>query len=253
MAQIKFGQAVHGRRRGKKALPIAPNDQIFAVIQGRQQPGSLGPAGGELIVRGTGAGLPPGIHDRPIAGAAAQVAGQAVVHPGPVRRAVLVIQGKQAHHDARRTKAALAAVVAQHGCLHGVQITRPAAKVLDRNKFLAVDHAQQLYAGINRLVSHLAVPQAAQGNGASAAIAFRATFLGAEGIPAQAQIIQQGFIGANLGQFNNRAPMQKFYRPPHHVLAAPVGGIAMRRQQQGHMIMGRRVRHAKADGNHVQE
>ena len=70
-----------------------------------------------------------GIEDRPVAGAAAQVAreivGQLLARRAGVPRGLVVlVGGPQRHHEARRAEAALRAVAVDHRLLHRMQVYR---------------------------------------------------------------------------------------------------------------------------------
>ena len=97
-------------------------------------------------------GLQGGVDDRPIAGAAAEIAGERIVDRiaghGPLG---FVIQGEEAHDDAGRAEAALRAVMRHHGGLDRMQCAL-GREILDGDEFGAVDLAEQQDAGIDRLV-----------------------------------------------------------------------------------------------------
>ena len=154
----------------------------------------------------------PGIEDRPVAGAAAQVARQVVgeLLAGGLRAgcAVALVAGGQRHHEARRAEAALRAVAVDHRALHRVQRVgtgrmRPAHRfeVLDREQRLAVERGQEADAGVDRPQAQAAdqggcgrrrcgVGQLGHDHGAGAAVALAAAFLGAGAARVLAQPVE---------------------------------------------------------------
>ena len=126
-----------------------------------------------------------GFDDGPVAGTAAQVAGQRVAQGRPVgpgaARGVILVHGGQAHHEAWRAEAALRPVAIHHGLLGRVG-RMGAAQVFHRQQRAAIQRGQELDAGIDRLQCH--APRGGgvgltDDDGAGAAVAFRAAFLGA--------------------------------------------------------------------------
>jgi hypothetical protein len=122
-----------------------------------------------------------GIQDRPVAGAAAQVARQVVgdLLAGGGRLAVPRAAGRQRHHEARRAEAALRAVAGHHRLLRRML----PAEVFHRQQRMAVQRGQELDAAVDRLPGQIArlaaFLQAADQHGAGTAVAFVAAFLGA--------------------------------------------------------------------------
>ena len=73
---------------------------------------------------------------------------------------LLMTQGEEAHHKARRAEAALRGVEINHRLLHRMQLAA-FGQIFDGDQFLAVDLAEKENAGINGLVdsSGLHVPR----------------------------------------------------------------------------------------------
>ncbi len=96
----------------------------------------------ELIGAGLGATAFGGFENRPVAGAAAQVAGQGFMGLVRVGAAAVLLQGEQRHDETRGAEAALRAVTLGHGPLHAVQL----ALVLERfdaDQLLAVQRRDE--------------------------------------------------------------------------------------------------------------
>jgi len=146
---------------------------------------------GELIV-GAVADFECGIDDRPVAGAAAQIARQRIVDPVAGRgTAAFVVMREQAHHNTRRTEAALRAVVARHGFLDRVQHA-VVLKIFDRDQFGAVELAEQGDARIDGLIDQAPVTLARHHDRTGATIALRAAFFGADRAFFQPQPVEHG-------------------------------------------------------------
>ena len=160
-----------------------------------------------------------GLHDRLIAGAAAEVAlqrrfdgagiGARVFHPQPVKR----------HHKARGAKAALAAVMFDHRRLHRMQPAIGAAQMLDRDDMAAMARGKEADAGVHRLIAQPAVMQASDQHRAGAAVALGAAFLGAGQAAVQAQEVQQRIAGADLVQADRGVVQKKAQFLAHRGLA----------------------------------
>ena len=135
-----------------------------------------------------------GIDDRPVPGAAAEVAGKHVEDALPARRAVFMIEREQGHHEAGRAEAALRAVTLDHGLLHGVQGAVGPAQVLDRDQLLAVELRHEQDAGVDRAIADAIALELAQHHGTGAAIALGAAFLGAAAALHLAQPVQHGEV-----------------------------------------------------------
>ncbi len=180
------GQRLDAARR-KPALGRAAGRVACAVVQRR--------VGSQRAQRGgqRRAGQPArrqrehalaGVEDRPVAGAAAEVAGQRVGEllarrPRAVR-AVLLVAGGQRDRKARGAEAALRTVAFEQRLLRRVQ-RAVGGEVLDAQQGLAVEHRQESQAGVDAAQAQLfARPgQPGQQHGAGAAVALVAAFLGA--------------------------------------------------------------------------
>ena len=132
--------------------------------------------GGETVGGRADAGLQRRLDDRPIAGAAAKIAGELIADRRRGSPARALIEREQAHHDAGRAEAALRAVQVDHRLLDGMK-DPPVGEILDRQHFGAVDLAEQQHAGVDRLMGDRAVAVARQHDRAGAAIALAAAFL----------------------------------------------------------------------------
>jgi len=145
----------------------------------------------ETIRRRSGTDLAGGVDDRSIAGAAAEITCQRIVDPcavGPVAFAMKMRE--QAHDDTRRAKAALRAVAIDHRLLDGVQRAIWLAQVFHGIEGAAVEGGQELDAGVDGLEGETAFAiEFADDDGAGAAVAFRAAFLGAAGTQILAQVL----------------------------------------------------------------
>ena len=191
MLRIKLRQRLLARRRSKERAGIA-DEKIGLVVERVKRLQPRRGIAGEPIVGAAVADLERRVDDRPIAGAAAQIPRQHIVDFVAARAAVaLVIVREQAHHDARRAKAALRAMQTRHRLLHRMQHA-VFGEILDRDQFGAVELAEQRDARIDRLVSQAAIALAHDDDGAGAAIAFRAAFFGAGRSLLQTQPVQHG-------------------------------------------------------------
>ena len=72
------------------------------------------------------------VHDRPVAGAAAEVSGECLAHLGLRRRWVLPQERRQREQDARGARAALRAAGVEHRLLERGQLAVGAGEALDR-------------------------------------------------------------------------------------------------------------------------
>ena len=91
-----------------------------------------------------------------------------------------LVQREQRHHEARRAEAALRAVACRPSPAAPDAAAPSGLQVLDREQRLAVERRQELDAGIDRAkVQSLAMPLG-EHDGAGAAIALGAAFLGAD-------------------------------------------------------------------------
>src|SRR6185369_17489051 len=92
------------------------------------------------------------LQDRPVPGAAAEVAGDRV---GELGRRPALAMSIERHDEARRAEAALRSMAIDHGLLHRVQ---PIASLesLDGDDLLPLERADAQDAGIHRLVTYFA-------------------------------------------------------------------------------------------------
>ncbi|MNM82598.1 hypothetical protein D3C81_946310 [compost metagenome] len=131
--------------------------------------------------------------DRPVAGAAAQVAGQRIDRLRAVVPLAALVQGKQRHHEAGGTEAALAAMAVGHRLLHAVQMTG-LAEILDAEQLLAVQRGNEGQAGIQAAVAQtFAVGgrvRLGDHHGTGTAVAGSAAFLGAAATEMAAQVFE---------------------------------------------------------------
>jgi hypothetical protein len=149
-----------------------------------------------------------GIEDRPVAGAAAQVAGQVVGQLGARRPraglAMAFVDGGHRHRESGCAEAALRAVAIDQRLLNRVQRIRR-AEVLDRQQGLAIDRGQEADAGIDRAKAQRIGAGADHGgcrrcrrvgrqfghqHRAGAAVALVAAFLGASAVRVLAQPVE---------------------------------------------------------------
>ena len=100
-----------------------------------------------------------GVDDRPVAGAAAQVAGQRVVDGLARRRVRALVEPEQAHREARRAEAALRGMALDQRLLHRVQAPVGRGERLDGEHRLAVERRQRPDAGVDRLPASVPSPR----------------------------------------------------------------------------------------------
>ena len=249
---IKAGQAVGRCRNGEKPVVIADED-----VARRGESGKLfgrRPLPAHIAVgRFAPAGIERSIDNRTVAGAAAQVAGQPVVHLAPVRLAgPVVVEGEQRHHEARRAEAALGAMVPHHRGLNRVQAAFAFREIIDGDDLLAVDLAHELNAAVDGLVANLIAVERAQRHRAGAAITLGTAFLGAGGAFPEPQVVEQRVAGRDIAELDDPALAQKTYRPGHRSAPA-IGRIAERRQQERHVVVALRLGNPEANRNQVEE
>ena len=149
---IELREGLLAGRRGEERRFIA-DEHIRLVVERAERLQPRRRLACELIVGAGLADFDRRIHDRPIAGAATEIAGQHVVDGVAAGTAIArMIVREQAHHDAGRAEAALRAMQARHRFLHGMQ-RAVLGEVFDRDQLCAVDLAEQRDAGVNRLVA----------------------------------------------------------------------------------------------------
>ena len=188
---VERGERIEARGRGKEAVLIADEEVAVVIRKRRERRGSSVGGRGEPVGRRAVAGRERRGEDRPVAGTAAKIAGKLVAEAGRRRRDAGMIGGEEAHHDARRAKAALGAMVVDHRLLQRMQ-RLALGEILDRDQLGAVELAEQENAGVDRLVRQLAVAEPRQHHRAGAAIAFGAAFFRPLGAFIFAQPVKNG-------------------------------------------------------------
>ena len=89
---------------------------------------------------------------------------------------------------------------------------------------------------------------------AGSAIALVAAFLGAARFFLEPQIVEHRLHRRYVAKFNDPPTAQKTDAVPYgHTLAPAIGGIAVGRKQQRHMIVLPGLCDAEADGNDIEE
>jgi len=214
---VDFGQLGDGQWRQATLVAIAEFGH-FTRGDGLELGDGCGFLSVELIRLGMGAGLLGGGEDRPVAGAAAKVAGQrfvglvrvVFVHSGGV-----LLQGEQAHDEAWRTEAALRAVAVDHRLLHAVQ-SALVLEVFDTDQLLAVQRGHEGQAGIEGAVAQAFTDQFADHHGAGATVAGGAALLGTGLATVLAQVLQHRGVGVERALAAQLAVEQKLDqgRPP---------------------------------------
>ena len=216
----QFGQADRGmpgllreRRRPsgmRRQLQLAQRFDQRGFIEARQR------------FSGQGQGR---IDNGPVAGATAQVTGQGAPDCGAIGVVPLLQQGKQRHDKTGGAETTLGSVMIDQRLLNRVQRS-VALQSLDREQGLALQHRQQLDAGIDAAPAQtvcLPVLAAARidlghRHRAGAAIALGAAFLAAAQTPFLAQPLQQGLLGLEAGFEHRLAIEQELQRRRHDQL-----------------------------------
>ena len=149
MAGEKFGERGFARRRGEKPLLVA-DEEVAPVVERLDRGEALGFGGGEFVVAAAPSmAAKRRVDDRAVAGAAAKVAGERLIDVFARRGRAVLVEREQAHHDARRAKAALRAMKIDHRLLDRVQ-RLAVGEVLDGEEFGAVDLAEEQDTGVDR-------------------------------------------------------------------------------------------------------
>ena len=214
---VELGEAVDAARRGEEAAFVADED-ILAVGEEGEHALHVVAAGAEAVVAPAFAGRHRGVDDRPVAGAAAEIAGDPVIDLVARHLAFgRLVHGEQRHDEARRAEAALRGVACDHLLLDRMQRAVRRGEVLDRHHLAAVDLTEKLDAGIDRLVDQPAAAHAAERHRAGAAIALGAAFLGAGGAFGFAQIVEQQRIGIDVGELDQTALADEADRRTHQL------------------------------------
>ncbi len=193
---VDLGQFGDGQRRQAALVAVAELGH-FTRNDSLELGDGLGFAGIELVRLRVAAGLLGGFEDRPVAGAAAEVAGQGFV--GLVRvvfgdRAGVLLQGEQAHDEAGGAEAALRTVAVDHRLLDAVQ---PALvlEVFDADQLLAVQRGDEGQARVEGAIAQAVAQQFADHHGTGATVTGGAAFLGSGLATVFAQILQHRGVG----------------------------------------------------------
>ena len=120
VAGVERGERIEARRRGEEARLVA-GEKVLPVGERGERRGPLAGRGGEPVGGRAVAGRKSGREDRPVAGAAAEIAGKLFVEARRRRGGPGMIGGEQAHDDARGAETALRAVQVDHRLLHRVE------------------------------------------------------------------------------------------------------------------------------------
>ena len=200
-----------------KNVSSSPVEEIGVVAEPGELPGGLGGALREGVVGLSLTGLERGIRDGPVAGAAAQIAREPVVHGGSVRTHPRVVEGEEAHHEPGGAETALRSVGIDHCTLHGMQVAVRGREVFHGDDLGPVDHSQKQDAAIRRLVDDATVAvEAPQRDGAGAAVALRAAFLGAECTLLNPEMIEEGLVWREIEPFDNPSSANESNAGPPH-------------------------------------
>jgi hypothetical protein len=212
--RIECRQRLDAGRGGEEPLGRT-REQVDTVIEARKRAGDLGLLAGEAVAPVPGTRRKPGIHDGAIAGAAAQIPGDPVIHlvAGDGAATAIMKQRKQRHHEAGRAEAALRSVQVHHRLLHRMQAA--GREVVDTDDFAAVSLPGQQDAGIDGAVHQPIIDQPSEHHRAGPAIAFGTSFLGAHGALGQSQIVQQGQRRGGIVEANDATPAQELNVTSH--------------------------------------
>ncbi|MNV21148.1 hypothetical protein D3C71_1120760 [compost metagenome] len=194
---VEIGQIGHGQRH-QAALVAAVQFPDVGRRDGFEASNGFGFTGIELIRFFTAAGLLGGFQNRPVAGAAAEVAGQRFVSLGMIRCIAVLLQGKQRHHETGSAEAALRAVALDHGFLHAVQFAF-VLEVFNADELFAVQRRNERQARVEAAIANVFATviiglQFANHHGARAAVTAGAAFFGAGFAHMVAQIIEHGQV-----------------------------------------------------------
>ncbi len=144
------------------------------------------------------------------------------MHDRGVGRLAAVVEGEHRHHEARRAEAALGGVGIDERLLHRMERPVRARQTLDRENRAIVDLRQHHQAGIHRAELQRSVDASTEDDGAGAAIALRAAFLGSGEMRAGAKPVEHRHArrGAILAAW--RSVQQEAHRT-HARLVPPWG------------------------------
>ena len=146
--------------RGRRDEPArAITDHQCFVMRDLVHEGGLAFAAAAFKRRWYVTGLQIGrrVNDRPIAGAAAQIACKGGVDPGLVQPFAIAPGSEHRHHKTRGAEATLRAVPVHHHLLAGMQLRRIIAfrhDAFDGGNRGPLEHAHELDAGIYRMPAH---------------------------------------------------------------------------------------------------
>ncbi len=194
---VQVGQVGDGQRH-QAAFVAAVQLASLGWRDGLEAADCLRLLGIELVAAGLAATLLGSIEDRPVAGAAAQVAGQGLLGLVQVGAAAVLLQGEQRHDEAGGAEAALRAMAIGHGLLHAVQLAL-VLETLDADQLLAVQRRNEGQARVQAAVAQAVVAlvvlgQFADHHGAGAAVTTGAALLGARFAQVLAQVLQHRHV-----------------------------------------------------------
>jgi hypothetical protein len=135
-------------------------------------------------------------------------------------RLTALLEGGHRHHDSRRAESTLGSVAVQQRLLHRVQFAALVGQSLDRVHGGAIQLGQQQQAGVDRVINGPPVFHPAHNDRASAAVALRAPFLGADHAFAFAKILQDRHGGRYLGNATLDAVEQEMNDAGHAQIVA---------------------------------
>mgnify|MGYP006992415209 CR=1 FL=1 len=159
--------------------------------------------GAEGVLRAGRGDRAGGVADRPVAGAAAQVAAQLVVELPRLAQVAAVARLEHRHHHPGRAVAALRAELADQRLLDRVVLAGPLAQPLDRVHAPALDHRQQDQARVDRPVRRPRGPVRVEDrHAAGPAVALGAALFGAGAVHILAQPVEQRAMRVDTGQLN---------------------------------------------------
>src|SRR5579871_741608 len=191
--------------------------------------------------------------DGPITRAAAEVAGQRIVDPRPVDRRAVMEHDEEGHDESRSAESALRAVTIHHGLLHRVKLAVGARQILDSQKLFAVKRRQELDAGVDGAIDKSPALDLAKRHGASPAVPFGAPFLAARAAFPAAHIVENRdgrIVDRDLAPLLAQKETDGFGQGR---LAPARDRISVRGNQQGYVIVLRRIRYAEADHHLIEK
>ena len=138
------------------------------------------------------------VDDGPVSGAPAEVSGERILDALHIRRSAFEVHREKRHDEAGRAESALGSVQVHHRVLYLMKRPVGSFQMLHCQDVTAVERQQRPYAGIDRLMANHPVAQSPHDNCARAAVAFRATLLGADPALIESQPVQQGRVRRNF-------------------------------------------------------